>query len=89
MTFKDEKGEEPVYPEYEEIKRSEALHEAAKSEYKMNQRLAEFEDVAEDSVYPLMTKDPQKAKEYLVKVNVNDQHLNNVFNSQADQNINL
>lgn len=59
----------------------------AKSEYKMNQRIAEFEDVINDSHYPLMTNDPKISKDYLVKVN--DKHLNNVFSSQIDGNVNL
>jgi hypothetical protein len=73
--------------DYEEIKASEVQNEMAKSEFQMNQRIAEFEDVVNDSHYPLMTTDPAIRKEYLVKVN--DKHLNNVFSSQIDGNVNL
>ena len=44
---------------------------------KMNESIAEFEDMGKDSHYPLMTTDPEKSKEFLIKVN--DKHLQSVI----------
>ena len=49
-----------------------------KEDYRMQKSMAEFDDVGMDSVYPLMTSDPTKAREFTVKIN--NKHLDNVFN---------
>ena len=74
---------------FEEIKHSEAWNEQAKEDYRMQKSLAEFDDVGMDSVYPLMTSDPTKAREFTVKIN--SKHLDNVLNpngtSQSNSNL--
>ena len=40
-----------------------------------------------DSVYPLMTSDPSKQKEFTVKIT--NQKLDNVFDKQNNENFNL
>lgn len=44
-----------------------------------------------DSVYPLMTKDPQKQKEFTVKIatQITDQKLDNVLGEKNKNNFNL
>lgn len=39
-----------------------------------------FEDIAQDSYYPLMTNDPAIKKDYILKIT--DQHLNKVFDDK-------
>ena len=39
-----------------------------------------FEDIAQDSYYPLMTNDPAIKKEYILKIT--DEHLNRVFDDK-------
>ena len=44
-----------------------------------------FEDVAKDSIYPLMSNDPSIKKDFIVKIN--DGHLNQVFDSNNKKNV--
>ena len=44
-----------------------------------------FEDVAKDSIYPLMTNDPSIKKDFIVKIN--DGHLNQVFDNNNRKNV--
>lgn len=44
--------------------------------------MAKYEDIGMDSYYPLATEDPEKKKEFTVKIT--DNQLNNVF-SKNDQ----
>lgn len=43
----------------------------------MKQSIECFEDIAQDSYYPLMTNDPAIKKEYILKIT--DEHLDKVF----------
>ena len=62
---------------FEEVKHSEAYFEKAKEDYRIQQNIAQYDDIGEDSVYPLMTSDPKKAREFNVKIN--QDHLNRVM----------
>ena len=44
-----------------------------------------FEDIAKDSIYPLMSNDPSIKKDFIVKIN--DGHLNQVFDSENKKNV--
>ena len=49
-----------------------------------------FEDLASDSVYPLMTNDPSLKKDFTFKNHcINNQKLEQVFDEKNDQNFNL
>lgn len=43
-----------------------------------------FEDMAEDSIYPLITSDPKKQKEFIVKISKGK--LDQVFSDDAEDN---
>lgn len=48
------------------------------------QQIASYQDMGLDSYYPLVTEDPKKKKEYVLKIT--DTHLNNVFGSGKNEN---
>lgn len=53
----------------------------------INRAIDDYDDVGMDSIYPLMTKDPQKKKEFIRKIH--DQKLENVFGEKNINNFNL
>lgn len=56
-------------------------------DYNVEKNISAFTDLENDSVYPLMTSDPKKQKEYTLKIT--DTKLNNVFDKQNKDNFNL
>lgn len=45
-----------------------------------------IEDMADDSIYPLWTKDPEKKREYIIKAGITDGKLANVFDNTTKSN---
>lgn len=67
----------------ESIKKSQGTFELIdnrEEQEEMKQSIECFEDMAQDSYYPLMTNDPAKKKEYIL--NITDEHLNKVFDDK-------
>tara|TARA_B110001450_G_C17415567_1_gene397609 strand:+ start:422 stop:664 length:243 start_codon:yes stop_codon:yes gene_type:complete len=45
-----------------------------------------YEDMGDDSSYPLYTKDPEKKREYTIKVGITDGKLDKVFDNTTKTN---
>lgn len=59
--------------------------EVKQQEQDFKNSLLGFEDMAKDSIYPLMSNDPSIKKDFIVKIN--DGHLNQVFDGQNKKNV--
>ena len=59
--------------------------EVQQQEQDFKNSLLGFEDMAKDSIYPLMSNDPSIKKDFIVKIN--DGHLNQVFDAQNRKNV--
>jgi hypothetical protein len=72
---------------FEEIHHSEAYFTKLQFDHKIEQNISAFDDIGMDSVYPLMTSDPEKGKEFTVKIT--NQKLDHVFDTANKNNFNL
>ena len=72
---------------FEHIQHTEAYFEKLRFDNNVEQNISNFDDVGMDSVYPLMTSDPSKQKEFTVKITNNK--LDNVFDKKNNNNFNL
>ena len=54
---------------------------------KIEENISAFDDVGMDSIYPLMTSDPDKGKEFTVKIT--NKKLDNVFDHKNNNDFNL
>ena len=63
--------------DFEEVKHSEALEEQRKKEAEFTKLMEGVDDIGMDSYYPLMTSNPEKKKDCIIKIN--DKKLGDVF----------
>lgn len=74
---------------FEHIQHTEAYFEKLRFDNNIEQSISNYDDVGTDSHYPLMTSDPNKQKEFTVKITNKkldqqfDQENKNKFNLQS------
>ena len=73
--------------DFEEVKHSEALEEEKRKEQEFAKYMEDVDDIGQDSYYPLMTNDPKKKKECIIKIN--DKQLGEVFDTENETKFNL
>ena len=72
---------------FEEIDHCEAYFTKLQFDRKIEENISAFDDVGMDSIYPLMTSDPDKGKEFTVKIT--NKKLDNVFDHKNNNDFNL
>lgn len=77
---------------FEEIKQSDVQQALENNQEAVNKGIASCIDVGEDSFYPLVTEDPERQKEFTIKIpqnNFHSAHMNQVFDQTNQSHFNL